>query len=212
MSEPAVLTSSPDHHGHDHAPPATRVIDDKRGTWGMWLFITTEAFLFVMLFFTYYYLEVGNFRWTFENPPKVHYSLPMLGILLAASISIHWGEKQVKKGNYASGKLAIIVTAILGAIFITLNVLEDLEHAAHLTPRTDSYGSIFYTITTLHASHVTLGMFMLLWLYFVPQWGPGKRSPHRSYHNVSLYWHFVDTVWVFIIVLLYAAPNVYNAL
>ena len=209
MSEPAILTTPPPT---PHAPPATRIIDDKRGTWGMALLITTEAFLFVMFFFTYYYLEKGSQRWTYEEPPKLHYSLPMLGILLGASVVLHWGEKRVKKGLYGAGKMALVVGGALGLIFVTLNVLEYLEESVHLTPRTDSYGSIFYTITTLHAAHVTLGLFMLVWLFFVPQWGPGRRSPHRSYHNVVMYWHFVDTVWVFIIALLYLGPNIYNAL
>jgi heme/copper-type cytochrome/quinol oxidase subunit 3 len=76
-----------------------------------------------------------------------------------------------------------------------------------LKPTTDAYGSIFYTITSLHGAHVALGLLMLLYVLVLPQIGPGQKPPHRSLHNASLYWHFVDAVWLFIVALLYVAPN-----
>ncbi len=197
----------------EHAGPPVRLVDDKRGTWGMALFITTEAMLFIMLFFTYYYVEKGKDRWNYEEPPKLHYSLPMLAVLLTSSVVLHWGEQQVKKERYASGRLALIGTIVLGFVFLVLTYFEYAEHLLHLTPRTDSYGSIFYTITTLHLAHLIIGLLMLFWVLFLARrWGPSQHSPYRPYHNGALYWHFVDTVWVFIIILLYVAPNVYSTL
>jgi heme/copper-type cytochrome/quinol oxidase subunit 3 len=73
---------------------------------------------------------------------------------------------------------------------------------------TDAYGSIFYTITSFHAAHLMLGLFMLLYVLALPQIGPGHKPPHRALHNASLYWHFVDFVWVLIVALLYLAPNI----
>jgi heme/copper-type cytochrome/quinol oxidase subunit 3 len=51
---------------------------------------------------------------------------------------------------------------------------------------------------------------MLLWVLIVPRWEPALYTPHRPYHNVAIYWHFVDTMWFFIVMLLYVAPNLYN--
>ena len=196
-----------------HAGPPIRVVDDKRGTWGMALLITTEAMLFVMLFFTYYYVEKGNERWKYTEPPKLHYSLPMLGVLLTSSIVLHWGEKQVKKQRYSSGRVGVIGTIVLGFVFLFLSYLEYTEHLATLSPRSDAYGSIFYTIISVHLAHLTLGLLMLFWVLFVARrWEPAQHTPHRPYHNAAMYWHFVDTVWVFIIALLYVAPNIYNRL
>ena len=198
-------------HEH-HASPPIHALDDKRGTWGMALFIVTEAFLFLMLFFAYFYLAKGDERWKLEDPPKLHYSLPMLGVLLASSAVLYWGEQKVKKEEYGAGRTALLITMALGVGFLALNYFEYSEHLLHLTPRSNSYGSIFYTITTLHACHVVLGLLMLGWVFLLPRWEPLRRSPHRPYHNVGMYWHFVDTVWVFIIILLYVGPNIYNAL
>jgi heme/copper-type cytochrome/quinol oxidase subunit 3 len=82
----------------------------------------------------------------------------------------------------------------------------------HLTPRTNAYGSSFYTLTTLHGLHVVLGLLMLIWVLLVPRWEPVRFTPYRPYHNVALYWHFVDTVWIFIVAFLYVIPNIYNVL
>lgn len=197
----------------EHAGPMVRVVDDRRGTWAMALFIVSEAMLFVMLFFAYYYIGKGNERWKIEEPPKLHYSLPMLGVLLTSSAVLHWGELQVKKGRTGAGRVGLIGTIVLGFVFLTLSYFEYVEHLLHLTPQTDSYGSIFYTITTLHVAHVIMGLMMLFWLLLLARrWEPAQHIPHRPYHNVSMYWHFVDTVWIFIIALLYVGPNVYNAL
>jgi heme/copper-type cytochrome/quinol oxidase subunit 3 len=193
-----------------HAGPPVLRIDDGRGTFGMSLLITSEALLFAVLFFAYYYLESGNPQWKVHDPPKLHYSLPMLAILLISSVVLHWGEKRVKEGRRSAGRWGLIATIVLGFVFLILSYLEYSEHLRHVTPTTDSYGSIFYTIVSLHVVHLSMGLLMLFWVLFLPNWEPRQRTPHRPYHNAAMYWHFVDTVWIFIIILLYAIPNIWG--
>ncbi|MFY9740799.1 MAG: cytochrome c oxidase subunit 3 [Candidatus Sulfotelmatobacter sp.] len=193
------------------APPPVRLVDDKRGTWGMALLITTEAALFAVMFFSYYWLDKTASVWRTEIPPKLHYALPMLAVLLTSSAVLHWGEQQVKKGWYGLGRLAVLGTVVLGLGFLVLSYFDYAEHLQSLTPTTDSYGSIFYTIISLHVAHVIFGLLMLTWLLVLPRWEPALYTPHRPYHNVSMYWHFVDTVWIFIVALLFVAPNVYGS-
>ncbi len=200
----------------EHSGPLIRKIDDKRGTFGISLFIATEATLFVVMFFVYFYVAKGNERWKIEEPPKLHYSLPMLAILLTSSGVLYWGEKQLEKQKKGSALAALTGTIILGFGFLGMTYFDYTEHLLHLTPRTDAYGSAFYMITTIHGLHVCLGLLMLIWVMLVglreQQWEPTRRYPHRPYHNVALYWHFVDAVWVFIVAILYVAPNVYKGL
>jgi heme/copper-type cytochrome/quinol oxidase subunit 3 len=197
----------------EHAGPPIRKVDQKRGTFGMALFITTEAMLFLMLFFTYYYVQKGNDRWKVEEPPKLHYALPMLAILLTSSAVLYWGEQQVKKEKYASGRLALIGTILLGFLFLGFSYFDFSEHLLHVTPRTDAYGSIFYTITSLHVAHLIMGLLMLFWVLFMAKrWSPAQHPPHRPYENAAMYWHFVDTIWIFVVALLYVGPNIYKAL
>ena len=190
-----------------HAGPPVVTLDDRRGSFGIALFITTEAMLFVLLFTSYYYLGPGSDRWLLHEPPKLHFSLPMLVTLIVSSIVLYWGEKQVKQERYSAGRTALLVTILLGIAFLVLSYFEFSEHLRSLTPRTDSYGAIFYTITSLHLAHLILGLLMLFWVLFLPRWGPGRHTPHRPYHNAGMYWHFVDTIWVFVVAILYVWPN-----
>jgi len=192
--------------------PITRVIvptlDDHRGTYGMGLFILTEGFLFIMLFTAYFYLAKGTWRWLAEKPPALHYVFPMLAILLGSSGVVHWGEKQVKRSDYAKGRMALAIAIVMGLGFLALSAFDYKEHLQDLTPRTNAYGSIFYTITTFHVAHVCLGLLMLTFALILPRYEPRQWPPYRPYHNATMYWHFVDFVWVFIVAFLYVAPNI----
>ncbi len=105
------------------------------------------------------------------------------------------------------GKAALGVVIALGLGFIVLSVLEYLDHLKSLSPLQDSYGSIFYTTTTLHGAHLTMGLMMLIYVLLLPQIEPTRDSPHRPYHTAAMYWHFVDTMWLFIVIILYVVPN-----
>jgi heme/copper-type cytochrome/quinol oxidase subunit 3 len=192
----------------DHAPPPVLLIDDRRGTIGIALLIASEATLFAVLFFSYYYLESGNAIWKAQMPPKLHYSVPMLVVLLTSSAVLHMGEKRMKERRYGAARSALMATIGLGFIFIVLSYFEYSEHLKSLTPTTNSYGSIFYMITSLHLTHVVVGLILMLWLVSVPRWEPAQYYPHRPYHNVAMYWHFVDTVWFWVVMLLYVIPNI----
>lgn len=182
-------------------------IDTRRGTGGMMLTIATEGFLFVMFFFAYFYAAKGGWRWLDEKPPKLLLAFVMLGILLSSSLVIWWGEQQVKKQRYALGRVAVVVTLIMGLVFLGVQTIEYRNHLKELTPQSDIYGSIFYTITSFHAAHVVVGLLILFYVLILPRYEPVTEPPHRPYHNAAMYWHFVDFVWVWIVALLYVAPN-----
>jgi heme/copper-type cytochrome/quinol oxidase subunit 3 len=201
---PVDLSSPPPTH---HRPPSLP-LDESRGRWAMVLTILTEGFLFISLFSSYFFLAIGKQRWKIENPPKLHWVIPMLIILLFSSVVLHWGEKQVKKENFATGRMALVATVVLGLVFLVLSGFDYREHWQTLTPMTDSYGSIFYTLVSFHAAHVIVGLLILGYVFFIPRYAPADRTPYKPYHVASLYWHFVDVVWVFIVFILYITPNV----
>jgi cytochrome c oxidase subunit III len=177
------------------------------GTGGMLLFIATEASLFFALFFAYFFLSKGDWRWTLEEPPKLPLAFVLLVILLSSTAVVAWGEKQTKFGRYARARLALLFTILLGLVFFAVQVLEYRQHLKVLRPQSDAYGSIFYTITSFHALHVAFGLLMLAYVLLLPTSKPKPEAPHHAYHNAALYWHFVDLVWVLVVLLLYVLPN-----
>ncbi len=182
-------------------------INDRRGSLSVLLFIGTEASLFVMLFATYWYMGKGQFKWPPDAPPKLHYAIPMLVVLLASSVVLHWGELQVKKHNIRAGLIALGVAIAMGIGFLVMSVFEYAEHLGSLKPTKDAYAAIFYTTTTLHAAHVVVGLCVLTYVLLLPSIEPRQTTPHRPYHNASLYWHFVDSVWFFVVMFFYVIPN-----
>jgi len=183
------------------------VIDDRRGTWAMAMFIATEASLFLMLFFTYYYLgHVSRGPWPAE-PPKIRLALIMLVVLLASSAVLHAGERAEKAGRRGAARGLLALTIVMGIAFLVLQTIEYRNHFKTLLPTENAYSSVFYTITSFHGAHLVLGLLMLVYVLALPEIGSGLKPPHRPLHNVSLYWHFVDFVWLLIVALLYVAPN-----
>jgi len=212
----SVLTTSPASapapSGHTPEPLYRMphgVVDTARGTWAMGLFITTEAMLFLMLFFSYYYMGHSNPVWPPE-PPKMRLALIMLAVLVSSSVVLRIGENASKRREFGRARAAVTGTLVLGVTFVILQVLEYADHLTHLRPTTNAYGSIFYTITSIHGAHVVLGLLMLSYVMVLPteHMGSAGKPPHHTLRNASMYWHFVDLVWILIVGLLYVLPNV----
>lgn len=182
-------------------------IDQRRGSDAMWCLIATEAMLFVCMFGAYYYLGTNKDRWGIEEPPGLKYPFILLAILVASSFVLEWGKNQVARHNRSSGRLALWATVAMGVVFLVLQTFEYMSHWKKLAPYSDSYGSIFYAITTLHALHVVAGLLLLAYVGILPQIGDSRRTPHRAYETVTMYWHFVDLVWVWVVLLLYVIPH-----
>lgn len=202
------MSRSLTHKGLLREPPIpTLPWDTARGSMSMWMFMATEAMLFVSMFFSYFYLGAWNSRWPLDELPKLKLATIMLVVLLASSVVLYMGERMSRQGRTGLARVLLGATILMGCGFIVIQVFEYKDHLKTLLPTTDAYGSIFYTITTLHFLHVVVGLAVLTYTLLLPDIEGKKRLPHRPYHNAALYWHFVDTVWVFVVVLLYYSPH-----
>lgn len=193
-------------------PPRTKLstlpIDQTRGIWGVWWTIGTESMLFACMFGAYFYLGNNKDRWAQQEPRGLVFPIVLLAILLSSSAVLHWGEKRVYEERFRAARIALWCTVFLGFVFLGIQALEYLSDWKDLTFDSNTYGSIFYTITTLHAAHVIVGVLMLMYVGVLPHYGPSRRSPHQAYQVAARYWHFVDFVWVFIVILLFVVPTV----
>lgn len=192
------------------APPVAGLkLDEERGKYGIWLLITTEGFLFIDLFFSYFYLGNRTHRWQVETPPPLGLALTLLAILLLSSVVLEvFGKKPLKKENYGKARVGVAATIILGLIFLGLEAFAFAQSWLTITPATDSYGSIFYIIQFFHAAHVIAGLLILTYVLFLPL-GPTQQTPYRPLDPATLYWHFVDVVWIFVIIFLFVMPNLH---
>jgi cytochrome c oxidase subunit 3 len=183
-------------------------VDDRRGTLSMWLFIASEACLFAALFGSYWYTGKYEPVWPPDAPPKLHYVIPSLFILLVSGVVMYWGERQLNKQSFVAAKIAMVLALLGGLGYIAFTILDTNEHLKTLAANADSYSSIFYTTDIIHAAHVCIGILMMVFVLALGKLEPRAETPHRPYHNVALYWYFVVIVMLFLTLFLYIIPFV----
>ena len=159
-------------------------------TVGLWLFFLSECFLFGSLLAGRFYLA-GT-----ERPEHLdqHLGLVITSILLLSSLTAFVGEVAITRGNRGMAGLMLVATIALGLVFFGGVVYE--WSAAHFTQE-EPYGTAFFTMTGLHASHVISGVGILALVLIQLARGRFTKSDHWGYEAAIKYWHFVDVVWVF---------------
>jgi heme/copper-type cytochrome/quinol oxidase subunit 3 len=180
------------------------------GWWGMMWLIATEATLFALLLASYFYLRFRSHEWPLDHlhPPPLELPLIMTAILWSSSIPVHIAEKGIEKGSQAKLKWGLALGWLLGAIFLVITlVLEWPETLHEFTPRTNAYGSMFFTVTGFHLSHVVVGLSVSAFTQVRAWQGAFDEHKHVSVQNFAMYWHFVDIVWLFVLLSIYISPH-----
>jgi len=175
-----------------------------------WL-IATEATLFASLIASYFFLRFRHgVEWPPDGLPHPELQLPLImsGLLLSSSIPVHIAESAIKRGNQGVLRLGLALGFALGATFLVLTVAVEWPETLHeFTPQTNVYGSLFFTITGFHAMHVLVGLGMSLWTQVRAWRGAFDADRHVTVQNFTMYWHFVDVVWIFVFLTLYLSPR-----
>jgi cytochrome c oxidase subunit III len=191
-------------------PPPSRGSQISMGMLSMIFFIGSEIMLFGSLFAAYFFVRFNVAdQWPPLNAEGEPFHLPVLltglntAILVASSFTVHWGEHRLKHYNDRKGlERGLLVTLFLGATFLIIQINEYIHLG--FTPQDQAFGSTFYTLTGFHGLHVFVGLTLLTLCYirvkrardFKPEWSTPLQAS-------SLYWHFVDVVWVLLFVLVY---------
>jgi len=175
-----------------------------RGTVGIIFLIVTESVLFSM-FVIAYLIYIGK---SLVGPyPKDVLELPILAsiCLLSSSGTIVFAEHALKHNQIGKFKLWWALTILLGAYFLWATGAEwhKLIYEDHLTISTNLFGTTFYSLVGLHASHVTVGLVFLSIVLIVTLMGFPIQTQLRRVLFLSWYWHFVDAVWVIVFTVVY---------
>jgi cytochrome c oxidase subunit III len=175
-----------------------------RGIVGMVCLIIAESAIFLIFVVAYIYY-IGK---SLSGPlPAQVLELPILGTicLLSSSFTVHFAVSALRKNNIRSCTLGLAGTVLLGAIFLMTTAREwyHLIHDVGLTIRTNLFGTTFYSLVGLHATHVVIGLIMLSIALALLLSGRVKEAHAERLEVLSLYWHFVDGVWVVVFLVVY---------
>ena len=175
-----------------------------RGRVGMYGLIVAESAVFT-IFVTAYVFYIGK-SVTGPTPAEVlHVPIFLTICLLSSSITIHWAVKALETGNRGGFLLGWILTFALGAVFLAGTALEwrHLIYDEGLTIRTNLFGTTYYSLVGLHAFHVTVGLIALATVALFALPGYVRQEHAQPVGVLSLYWHFVDAVWVVVFTVVY---------
>lgn len=194
------MISTPLHHpGRTiewHLPSKRRV--------GMSALIVGESAIFT-IFVVAYVFYLGK-SLTGPQPQQV-LEIPILGTicLLSSSFTIWRAEKALEEDRSAGFSFWLATTIALAIIFLTTTALEwrKLIYQDGLTISTNLFGTTFYSLVGLHATHVVVGLFLLstTLVFSLCGWVDSRQS--ERFGVIALYWHFVDGVWVVVFTVVY---------
>jgi cytochrome c oxidase subunit III len=175
-----------------------------RGSVGMWCLIAAESAMFLIFVVAYIYY-MGK---SLSGPtPKEILKIPIFGTicLLSSSITIHLSVDGLKKKSQLSFIGWLAGTIMLGMIFLLGTAKEwlDLIYKHHFTIHTSLFGTTFYSLVGLHATHVLIGLLMLSIVLVLGLFGLVGEDQFKHFHSLSMYWHFVDAVWVVVLTVVY---------
>lgn len=184
---------------HEEAAANDRVM------FGFWVYLMTDLLMFAVLFAAYSVLH-GN---TAGGPSdRDLFSLPLALqetlILLTSSFTCGIGMIAARRGNINQVLTWFGITFILGLMFLSLELKEFAEfiHEGHM-PTVNAFLSSFFTLVGTHGLHITSGLlWMAIILAFVLRRGLNTHMV-RKLALLSLFWHFLDIVWIFIFTVVY---------
>lgn len=187
-------------HGADLDPADER----RRLLWGVRLFILSEIMLFGAFFAAYFVLRAEAPGW----PPTTEFERPGLALvgfntllLLSSSVTMQLAITRIARDDRAGFRRWLTATILLGAVFLGIQVFEFANNGFGISD--GIFGSTFYALTGLHGAHVLTGLLLMLVVANRARLGLVNRDHHTAAEVVSIYWHFVDVVWVTLFVTVY---------
>ena len=181
--------------------------------WGMILFLGTEIATFGAGFAYYFFIRAGS-QWAdaVSAVPDGFLGALVIAntvILVISSFTLHYAHVALLKGNRSRFLALLVTTLVLGVVFIAGQIYEYYEFIVHegLSFSGGVFESAFFGLTGLHGLHVTMGAVLIGIVTVRALKGQYSADRHTSVSTVSMYWHFVDAVWIFLVVVLYAGAD-----
>jgi cytochrome c oxidase subunit 3/cytochrome o ubiquinol oxidase subunit 3 len=174
-----------------------------RGIVGMACLIAAESAIFIIFIVAYLYY-LGK---SITGPTPSILEIPIFTsiCLFSSSATVHFAVAALHAGRRAATSLWLAATVLLGGIFLggTAHEWYQLIYRDGLTIRTNLFGTTFYSLVGLHASHVIVGLIMLSLTLTFSLTGHLTEKHTGRIEVLSLYWHFVDAVWVVVFTVVY---------
>ena len=191
----------------------------KPGMMGMYIFLASEVMFFGSLFAVYFYLYGSHLVWPPPPPSNANefyvswFPIPLVNtvILLSSGVTCHFGLEAMRHNNRRRFYTLWVATILLGFAFEAGQLYEFINAFARgLNLTANSFSSAFFIMTGFHGAHVLGGLILLILILFRASRGQFSSRHHVGVAAVTLYWHFVDVVWIFLFAILYLGVTLFR--
>jgi cytochrome o ubiquinol oxidase subunit 3 len=183
---------------HDHEAGGSTLL-------GFWIYLMSDCLVFAVLFATYGVVG-GNFA---AGPaPKDLFDLSLVALntsmLLLSSMTYGFAMLSSYRNKVAATQMWLVVTGLFGAAFLGIELYE-FAHLIHegATPQRSAFLSAFFTLVGTHGLHVTFGIVWLITLLVQIGKHGLNRANARRLACLSLFWHFLDVIWIGVFTFVY---------
>ncbi|HLR80325.1 MAG TPA: cytochrome (ubi)quinol oxidase subunit III [Bacillota bacterium] len=191
--------------------PERATLEGKNKFLGLWFFLGGETVLFASLFGTYLALRNSTAGGpTSEELFGLELVFVMTIILLTSSLTSVYAMYHMRNNDFKKTQLWLGITGLLGISFLGLEIYEFTHYITEygFTFRSSAFGSAFYALVGFHGGHVTFGVVWLISLLI----RNAKRGLNLynapKFNTFSLYWHYIDVIWVFVFTVVYLIGKV----
>jgi cytochrome c oxidase subunit 3 len=175
-----------------------------RGRVGMWCLIAAESAIFT-IFVVAYLFYMGKSTTGPKASDVLHAPIFYSVCLLSSSVTIHLAVRRIAANEMAAFGRWWLATILLGGLFLfgTAREWSHLINDEGLTINTNLFGTTYYSLVGLHGFHVTMGLLALTMVAIFYFSSSLKREHAERLEIFSMYWHFVDAVWVVVFTVVY---------
>ncbi len=194
---------TPQAVGHEAGTPLHEERGVNTALLGMLLFIASEVMFFGGLFAVYFNVRAANRVWPPEGFHIEAWPIATIAttILVVSSFTMQWAIWRIRVNDRTGMNRALAVTLLLGIVFLAIQLYDYTTLGFGLS--SGVYGSLFYTMTGFHGAHVFGGVVGILVVMLRGMAGQFSAGHHVAVEAVSIYWHFVDVVWIALFTTLY---------
>jgi cytochrome c oxidase subunit 3 len=170
---------------------------------GMIIFLCSESVIFLAFFAGYAVLKLSSPVWLPVGVEGLEVRSPLINtiILVSSSFVAYFAERQLQRGSLWGFRALWLLTMAMGAYFVAGQAIEwrGLAFSLH----DGVFGGTFYLLTGFHGLHVITGI-LLMGLMLARSFRPGNyEGGEAGVTSVSLFWHFVDVIWIILFALIY---------
>lgn len=171
----------------------------------MIFFVASEAFFFLALIISYaYYSHPGGSLAASAKYLDYKKTSIFTFFLISSSVTMEIAGSKLRKGKRKPMLIMLLTTIILGAVFL---FGQGSEYArligVNVTISKNVFGSAFFTLTGFHGLHVLIGLVVLSILFGMLYSGKFKKVEKTAFESITVYWHFVDAVWIVVFSVVY---------